>query len=184
MEALLMETDLLGLYERASDWSVGKVRGATATMDSSTGCDEWDVRTLLNHMLETQRFFVGSARGEKASPPSSTPPDLLTDDAAADFELARAETITTFSEPGVIEKTGPSLGIAFSDQLLHGWDIAKATGQDTTMPAGLPEAAYEIIHGQFTEEQRKGVFKPEVKIATDASPQDRLLAYTGRDPSS
>jgi uncharacterized protein (TIGR03086 family) len=184
MEVFLMEADLLDLYEHASEWSVGKVRGATERLNTATGCDEWDVRTLLNHMLDTQRFFVGSARGQETSPPSPKPPNLLTDDPAADFERARAETVATFGEPGVIEKTGPSLGIAFSDQLLHGWDLAKATGQDTTMPAGLPEAAYEIIHGRFTEDQRKGVFKPEIEIAADASPQERLLAYTGRDPSS
>lgn len=89
-----------------------------------------------------------------------------------------------YGEPGVIEKTGPSLGIAFSDQLLHGWDLARATGQDATMPGGLPEAAYELIHGQFTDEQRQGIFKPEVQVGANASAQDRLLAYTGRDPSS
>ena len=50
------------------------------------------------------------------------------------------------------------------------------------MPEGLPEAAYEMIHGRFTDEQRKGVFKPEVAVASDASPQEKLLAYTGRDP--
>ena len=51
------------------------------------------------------------------------------------------------------------------------------------MPQGLPEAAYEMIHGRFTEEQRKGVFKPELATPAEASAQDRLLAYTGRDPS-
>ncbi|MCW2856796.1 MAG: hypothetical protein JWR52_2411 [Marmoricola sp.] len=178
-----MEADLLDLYGRASEWSLDKVRGATASLNTATGCDDWDVRTLLNHMLETQRFFVGSARGRDASPPSPTPPHVLTDDPAADFERARTETVATFGAPGVIERTGPSLGIAFSDQLLHGWDLAKATGQDTTMPAGLAEAAYGIIHGRFTEDQRKGVFKPEIEIAANASSQDRLLAYTGRDPS-
>jgi hypothetical protein len=40
-----------------------------------------------------------------------------------------------------------------------------------------------MIHGRFTDEQRKGVFGPEVRVASDASAQDRLLAYTGRDPS-
>ena len=51
------------------------------------------------------------------------------------------------------------------------------------MPEGLPEAAYEMIHGRFTDEQRKGVFKPEVTVAARrARPQDKLLAYTGRDP--
>ena len=113
---------------------------------------------------------------------SPDPPERLSDDPVADFERAQTTTIRTFSEPGVIDKTGPSLGIAFADQLLHGWDLAKATGQDTTMPKGLPEAAYEMIHGRFTDEQRKGVFKPEVSVPADASPQEKLLAYTGRDP--
>jgi hypothetical protein len=40
-----------------------------------------------------------------------------------------------------------------------------------------------LIHGRFTEEQRKGIFKPEIPVGADASGQERLLAYTGRDPS-
>jgi hypothetical protein len=43
--------------------------------------------------------------------------------------------------------------------------------------------AYETVHEKFTDEQRTGRFKPEVEVASDASAQDRLLAYTGRDPS-
>jgi uncharacterized protein (TIGR03086 family) len=138
------------------------------------------VSDLMSHMLETQQYFVASAQGREASPPSPLPTTSLGDDPVADFEHARSETLQTFGEAGVIDKTGPSLGIAFSDQLLHGWDLARATGQDETMPAGLPEAAYEMIHGRFTDEQRKGVFKPEVAVAADASAQEKLLAYTGR----
>ena len=178
-----MDLDLLDLYERASAWTASKVAGA-GQLDADTPCDEWDVRTLMNHMLDTQNYFVSSARGEKASPPSPTPPKLLSDVPVADFERARDEMIKTFSEPGVIDKTGPSLGIAFSDQLLHGWDLAKSTAQDTTMPDRLPEAAYQMIHGRFTDDQRKGIFKPEIPVAADAPAQDKLLAYTGRDPSS
>jgi uncharacterized protein (TIGR03086 family) len=179
-----MDHDLLDLYRSASGWAATKVAGAADELDAETPCDGWDARTLLNHMLETQQYFVGAARGDDVSPPSAIPPKLLSDDPVADFERARAEMVTTYEAPGVIERTGPSLGIAFSDQLLHGWDLAKSTAQDATMPEGLPEAAYEMIHGQFTEEQRKGVFKPEIAVAPTASPQDRLLAYTGRDPST
>lgn len=178
-----MEPDLLDLYERASTWTTSKVAGATEMLDARTPCDEWDVRTLLNHMLDTQRYFLGAARGEDASPPGPNPPELLGDDPVADFDATRAEVMGAYAEPGVIEKTGPSLGIAFSDQLLHGWDLATATGQDATMPQGMPEAAYEMIHGRFTDEQRKGIFKPEVQVPGDACAQDKLLAYTGRDPT-
>jgi uncharacterized protein (TIGR03086 family) len=176
--------DPLDLYARASEWTVKKADGASKKLDATTPCDEWDVRTLMNHMLDTQNYFLGTARGEKTPLPSSQPPALVGDDPAADLALTRKEMLSTFGQEGVIEKTGPSLGIAFSDQLVHGWDLAKATGQDATMPEGLPEAAYEMIHGRFTDEQRKGLFKPEVAVPKTASAQDKLLAYTGRNPSA
>jgi uncharacterized protein (TIGR03086 family) len=179
-----MQNEQLDSYTRASEWTLDKVKGAAGALDADTPCDGWNVRTLMNHMLETQQYFVKSARGEQASPPSSdAPPTLMGGDPVAAFSRARAETIDTFGQPGVIDKTGPSLGIATADQLLHGWDLAKATGQDATMPDGLAEMAYETVHGKFTDEQRTGTFKPEVEVAADASAQDRLLAYTGRDPS-
>jgi uncharacterized protein (TIGR03086 family) len=178
------QTQLLDVYDRASGWTTVKVRGATSSLDQDTPCDEWDVRSLLNHMLDTQRYFTGAARGEDASPPSPVPPNLLGEDPVATFERSRSDLMRAFREPGAIEKTGPALGIACADQLLHGWDLAKATGQDAIMPEGLPAIAYYMIHGRFSDEQRQGVFKPEVKVASDASPQDKLLAYTGRNPAS
>jgi uncharacterized protein (TIGR03086 family) len=178
------DLDLLDLYRRASEWTATKVDGATKELDASTTCPGWNVRTLMSHMLETQKYFVDAAEGRDASPPSPTPPDLVGDDPVKDFHEVRAQTVRTFSQPGIIEKTGPALGIAFSDQLLHGWDLATSTGQDAAMPEGLPDAAYTMIHGRFTEEQRVGVFAPEVTIPPDSSAQDKLLAYTGRDPST
>jgi hypothetical protein len=41
-----------------------------------------------------------------------------------------------------------------------------------------------MIHGRFSEEERKGIFKPEVEIPSTSSGQDKLLAYTGRRPSA
>ena len=175
--------DLLDLYDRASGWTTSKVAASTSMLDARTPCDQWDVRTLLNHMLDTQRYFLGAARGEDVSPPAPSPPELLGDDPVADFERIRDDMLRTYGEPGVIDRTGPSLGIASSDQLLHGWDLATATGQDATMPEGLAQAAFEMIHGRFTDEQRKGIFKPEVQVPPDSPAQDKLLAYTGRHPS-
>ena len=177
-----MDMDLLDLYGRASEWTVSKVPGAVVKLDDPTPCDEWDVRTLLSHMLETQQYFVDAASGKEASPPSPEPPELLGDDPVRQVSDARAQTLRVFGQDGVIDKTGPALGVAFSDMLLHGWDLAKATGQDATMPEGLAEAAYETIHGKFTAEQRTGLFKPEVPVGPGASAQDKLLAYTGRQP--
>lgn len=173
--------DLLNLYRRASEWTGEKIAGVS-DLDGPTPCADWTMRDLLDHMLETQRYFVSAGRGEGASPPGKTPPKTLSDDPAGDFARARADVLDVFGEEGVIEKTMPALGIAFADALLHGWDVAKASGQDATMPDGLAESAYSVIHGRFTDEQRQGVFGPEVPVGDDATPQQRLLAYTGRTP--
>src|SRR5215217_6744252 len=178
----VMRADLLDLYRQASRWTAEKVAGAR-DLEATTPCPGWRVRDLLNHMLDTQRYFAGAARGEDAALPAPSPPSLLTDDPSADFARASGDVMDAYSKDGVVERTGPALGIAFSDQLLHGWDLARATTQDETMPGGLAEAAYESIHGRFTDEQRKGVFGPELPVDESASDQDRLLAYTGRDPS-
>ncbi len=175
--------ELLEQYERVSTWTGAMVAGAVDKLDASTPCDDWDVRSLLNHMLDTQRYFVGAAQGEDVSPPAPTPPELISGDPVADFAHARATSVEVFGQPGVIEETGPSLGVAFSDLLLHSWDLAQATGQDAEMPEGLAETAFEAIHGRFTDEQRKGLFKPEYDVAPSASAQDKLLAYTGRQPA-
>jgi uncharacterized protein (TIGR03086 family) len=176
-----MPADLLDLYRQASRWTADKVAGAR-DLDATTPCPEWRVRDLLNHMLDTQRYFAGAARGEDAALPAPSPPSLLSDDPSADFARATADVEAAYARDGVLEQMGPALGIAFSDQLLHGWDLARATQQDSTMPDGLAEAAYESIHGRFTEEQRVGVFAPEIPVGDDATPQQRLLGYTGRDP--
>jgi uncharacterized protein (TIGR03086 family) len=178
-----MSSDALDGYEQASAWTLEIVKGAASDLAAATPCEGWDVRTLLNHMLETQRYFAGSARGEDVSPPGPAPAEVLGPDVVADFAQARDDVIEAFRQPAVIEKAGPSVGIAMTDQLLHGWDLATATGQDATMPDGLADKGYRAIHGMFTDDQRTGVFKPEVHVDADASAQDRLLAYTGRDPS-
>ena len=64
-----MDMDLLDLYRRSSDWASSNVAAASKDLDASTPCDDWDVRTLMNHMLETQQYFVRSAtrRGRLAA---------------------------------------------------------------------------------------------------------------------
>src|SRR3954452_6466016 len=177
-----MGLEWLDLYRQASAWTAEKIGGAK-DLDAATPCDEWSMRDLLNHMLDTQRYFLGAARGEAGAPPGPNPPNVVSANPRQDFERIQADVVDAFSQDGVVEKTGPALGIASADQLLDGWDVARATGQDDSMPEGLAEASYSVIHGRLTDEQRKGAFKPEVPVGENATPQQRLLAYTGRDPN-
>lgn len=181
-----MDANPLDVYDRASDWTLGKVVVAAGRVGASTPCEGWTVGQLMSHMLDTHRYFVGAARGDDVPPPPPEPTAMLNLDPVIDFEHARAEALRTFHaamQGDGADAAAPSIGIAASEQLLHGWDLARATGQDETMPDGLAEAVLGMIHGRFTDEQRRGVFKPEVPVAPGASAQDRLLAYTGRDPA-
>lgn len=171
--------DPIELFDRASAWTSEKIRGA-GDLSAKTACDEWDARTVVNHLIDGARFFERSAKGEQADMPSPTPPDLAGDDPVASYDRARQATLAAFREPGALEKAGPLVGIAFADHLIHGWDLATGTGQDTTMPDGLAEAAFEMLNGRLTEENRKGMFAPEVPAPEGADVQQRLLAYVGR----
>jgi uncharacterized protein (TIGR03086 family) len=174
--------DLFDLYERASTWTTDLAAGAADSMDAPTPNEEWDVRTLLDHVLDTQRYFLATARGEEVQPPSPEPPRLVSDDPAADLRQVTREVGSAYAQEGVLERTGPSLGIAFADQLLHAWDLARATGQDDTMPEGTAEAAFGLLDGRLTDDRRNFGFGPAVPVADDAPAQARLLGYTGRDP--
>lgn len=174
--------DLLDLFERGTDWTRSKIPAATDQLTAATPCDGWDVRTLLNHMIDTQRYFAESARGEQAAMPSPDPPALIGKDPLAAYNKIRQETLTAHRAPGVLEKTGPSLGIAFVDQLVHGCDLARATGQDATMPDDLAAAAFTMVDGRLTDDQRGAGFKPAVPVPETATAQEKLLAYTGRQP--
>ena len=179
--------DPLELYEHASEWTKSKIEGAKGNLDSKTACEEWTARDLINHLLHGKELFVGAVEGKAPSgPPQGKPPELLGDgDPVQAFEDVRQAVLGAFRKDGVLEDQRNQMmaGIAFVDTLTHGWDLAKGTGQDTTMPPGLADAAMGAIGGQLTPERRGDSFKPEVEVPADASAQDKLIAYMGRQPN-
>jgi uncharacterized protein (TIGR03086 family) len=186
--------DMLQMFDRATEWTANKVAGAQDQLDAQTPCDEWSVRRLIDHLLFAQQMFASGPSGGTIAPPAGPPPELVGNDPAGQYEEARKATVDAFSQPGVLEGTikGSSgevpamqvLGIAFCDQLIHGWDLAKATGQDTRMPNDLAAAAWQMLDGRLPDEARGPGknFQAAVPIGEDASVQDRLVAYCGRTP--
>ena len=186
--------DMIDLYDRATAWTATKVAGAATQLDAPTPCTEWTVRRLIDHLLWGQAMFATGPAGGTIAPPEGPPPALVGDDPAAQYERARRETIAAYGAPGVMEGmiTGfaagaPAivvLGIAFCDQLIHGWDLACATGQDTTMPPDLAAVGRQLLEGRIADASRGAGknFGPAVTVADDAGDQDALLAYCGRTP--
>ena len=139
-------------------------------------------------------MFATGPTGGTIAPPDGPPPELVGDDPAAQYEQARKATIAAYAEPGVLDGmiTGfaggaPAfvvLGIAFCDQLIHGWDLARATGQDETMPPDLAALGWQLLDGRISEDSRGPGenFGPAIAVSDEANDQTKLLAYCGRTP--
>ena len=174
--------DLVDQFQKASDWTSSKIAGATDQLDAQTPCEEWKVRDVIGHLIDGQVLFQGAARGEPSAPPTGAPKPVGDADPVGDYDTARNETLSAFKQPGAIEKAGFVGAIAWVDQLVHGWDIAKATGQDTTMPSDLAEAAFANLDGKFPTDGSTPFFAKAVEVPADASAQDKLLGLAGRQP--
>ena len=75
------------------------------------------------------------------------------------------------------------MGLGTADVLLHGWDLARAIGADETLPAAAVEAVHMGL-ARVPEPMLRspGMFGPEIEVADDASAQDKMLAFAGRQP--
>ena len=71
-------------------------------------------------------------------------------------------------------------GHRFIDVLIHGWDLAKATGQDATLDPDLVEACWSVINPQMELLRGSGMFGDDVEVSDDADSQTKLLATLGR----
>ncbi|MFI0356830.1 TIGR03086 family metal-binding protein [Actinomadura sp. 9N407] len=179
----------------AAEESARIVRGVPAgRLDGPTPCPEWDVRALINHLI----FWTG--RGETAArkqPPIDVEEghDFIKDGGWADLYADQARrTAEAWTDPSAWEgetslsgapEGMPAAfigGILFGECVLHGWDLAVATGQDTAFPDTLVRAAYERVEATAEMSREYKVFGPEVKVPESAPLQDRLLGLAGRDP--
>lgn len=71
-------------------------------------------------------------------------------------------------------------GHRFIDVLIHGWDLAKATGQDSRIDPELVDACLEVVEPQAELFRGAGVFGPAITPPPGAGAQERLLALLGR----
>ena len=157
-------------------------------------CDEWDARDVVSHITDMYHHVLGCAGSEPRPAPS------VADDPLGAFRVARTdvEGLLTDSEMAarvVDTPTGPQRvadhvdGVPSADLVLHGWDLARTTGQDDAIdPEELAQLWPELE--QLPDEMRIPdhfgpgvvVFGPEVAVPEDAPIQDRVLGAAGRDP--
>jgi uncharacterized protein (TIGR03086 family) len=167
-------------------------------LDLPCPCSGITLGDLIDHVGSFAIVFTGAAKKDPDAPAQGPPPDAsrLGNDwrtrIPGDLELlAEAwrdpEAWTGMTKAGGLDLPGEVAGIVALDELvLHGWDIARASGQDYGCDPETLEAVYGFVasfSGPGMEEQREGLFGPEVVVADDAPQLDRLLGLAGRDPS-
>ena len=182
------QLDLRPAARRLADLVQGVADDA---LDRPTPCEHYSVGDMLDHIGGFALAFAGAARktpldrsgaGDGSRLPGDwrerIPRDLL--------DMADAwcdpDAWTGMTAAGGVDLPGELAGaVALDELVIHGWDLAKATGQDAGYEGPGLEAVHEMVQ-HFRAAGAEGLFGPEVAIADDAPLFDRILGVTGRDP--
>ncbi|MCE4945227.1 TIGR03086 family metal-binding protein [Streptomyces albulus] len=169
---------------------------ADAQLAAPTPCPAYAVRHLLGHLAGLAVAFRDAARKD-LGPTTDTPPDTELPDVAPGWraELARNldELAAAWRVPaawegetrvGGVTLPGAAAGrFALNELVLHGWDLARATGQRYAPDGASLEVAHGLLAAVADEARDGSLFGPAVPVAPDAPLLDRVVALGGRAPA-
>ena len=176
------------------------VRGVPDEMlDAPTPCPAYTLGDLVDHVGGAAFAFTGAARketGDATSQGASGDASRLGDDwrqriprdlAALADAWRDPEAWTGMTAAGGVELPGGVAGMVALDELVvHGWDIARASGQNYAPDAASLEAVHGFVAQFDAPDQdalREDIFGPVVPVSDDAPLLDRVVGLTGRDPA-
>ncbi|MGI9053678.1 MAG: TIGR03086 family metal-binding protein [Ilumatobacteraceae bacterium] len=164
-------------------------------LDGPTPCADTSVGDLLDHVDGLSTAFAMAAQKVGGDQRASADASKLGDDWRARIPerlatLAEAwrdpEAWTGMTKAGGVELPGELGGVVALDELvIHGWDLAKATGQAFEVDDETLAACHGFVaqfSGPGQEASREGLFGPPVVVPDDAPLLDRLIGLSGRDP--
>ncbi|OSC63765.1 TIGR03086 family protein [Streptomyces sp. 4F] len=167
-----------------------------ARLADPTPCPDLAVRNLLGHLTGLAVAFRDAARKDlgvttDTSPEASVPdigPGWREELPTVLGELAEAwrdpGAWTGMTRAGGIDLPGEVAGAVVADELvIHGWDLARATGQEYDPDPAALQASYGLLAASAEETDRdEGMFGPVVPVPADAPLLDRAVGLSGRDP--
>lgn len=175
--------DVLSQLDELGPLLAGTVGGITPVqLDAPTPCAALDVRGVLQHMVDGATTFTAAFGG--TAPQIADRTDVL-----AAFVPALDALSGAIHRPGALDATvdGPfgSVGgetfarFVVLDGVVHGWDLATATGQRYEPSDALVADVRGFADGALTG-MRGDAFAPPVEPPASATPIERLAAFTGR----
>jgi uncharacterized protein (TIGR03086 family) len=184
--------DIALMHRRALDETRGYVAGIDrAQWSLDTPCEGWDVKELLNHLVSGNLWAGELAAGATIEEVGDRfDGDVVGDDALVSYESSAHVAAAAFEAPGALDAPcavsyGPVPGSVYAghrfvDVLIHGWDLAVATGQDATLDPELVGVAYSRLQAEADLVRGSGMFGEDLTVPADAGAQTRLLAFIGR----
>lgn len=158
-----------------------------------TPCSGFDVKELLNHIVTGNHMLALVGDGKEAS--YGDEPDMVGNDPLGAYKQSAEAAFAAWSDPAKMNQTftfpfgqmpGPAaFGTVLLETWVHGWDLAKATGQDPTIPTPIAEALLAGLQAGGFDAYRNPEGNPfglAVSVPDDASPTDKLVAFVGRTP--
>ena len=189
----LVMTTIAGWHTLALE-STGRIVAAIPAdrWQAATPCPGWDVCGLVNHLVSGNLWAAAIGAGATIEGVGDRlDGDLLGTDPAGAYTASANAASAVFYRPGALDAPcavsyGPVAGSAYAghrfiDVLIHGWDLATATGQDATLDPELVEACRKVAEPQIEWLRASGGFAEGVPVSAEASAQTRLLAILGRN---
>ena len=183
--------DQIETFTTAIDQTAGIVAAVKPDqLGDPTPCADWDVRALLNHTIGGVYMFDDAAQGKELDV-ARFQQDQVGSDPADAYDQGAAKLKKTLQKPAILDGqwTMPfgatpgqiAISIATVETVIHGWDVARATGQKPEFNPELTEACWQAAQLFPPDIARApGVFGPEAECASDAPLEDRLAAFLGR----
>jgi uncharacterized protein (TIGR03086 family) len=158
---------------------------ADADLGRPTACAKFDVAGVLEHMIGGASAFAPAFRGDGPVAPRA-------DGSVFDrWSAAMSELMDAVHAAGAADRTiaspfGDVPGAYFArylalDGITHAWDLATATGQAVAPPDALVADIDRFARELLQPELRDGdTFAAATETPADATPLERLVAFTGR----
>jgi uncharacterized protein (TIGR03086 family) len=156
--------------------------------DLPTPCSDYTVRDLLGHLYDVVVNFQVLARRQEVDWSAKT--DHLTEGWRDRFAAETVRLVEAWSDPATLEGVSPGMGLpqetvgemALIDLTVHGWDLARATGQQLEVDPAVLAVGHGFMDKMGDTGQRMGAFGAPVSSTPDATALDVLLGRTGREP--
>ncbi len=195
MDDMTQTPDPRPLFTTALDQAGHLVATVTPDdLDRPTPCADYNVRTLLGHLVAVERRVVHIAHGGAPHEVTSLVTDVPDDGWLSAWTESRTALDDVMAEDGVLQRTfahpagllpGWQAVFAYVSEIAtHGWDLAVAVGRRDELDDELAAAALGPVMQFLPAEPRGGPvpFAPPVDVAPNAPAYDRLVAWMGRDP--